>query len=262
MLGVVLAAGPRSGARAEPPAAGCAHDAALEAVVARQLKKKVQAIESTPGVRIEITFGCPAVPEPRQATALFAHGHGGFVNVLDIGAEGEGRRAREVRALRLQPARSPTLGGPPPKVTRATAHPRDEAVLRALAFANTALAATIRVVLPPPVPGAVQSISARATTHDEALEIRLTGTGDQPVSRRWDGYVDSTHAAARVPLEVAWEALWELGGNHLQAGPADDADRALVQRLIEADGTRPKFLNEGLLELGRMLAPPGAPQPR
>ncbi|HXJ23463.1 MAG TPA: hypothetical protein VMT03_24830 [Polyangia bacterium] len=248
LIGALVAAGVSGGARAEPAGGGCAHDAALEAAVASALRKKVRDIESTPGVRIEITFGCPAVSEPRQVTALSAHGHGGFVNVLELTGAGE------ARALRLKPAAAPTLSGPPPKVTRATARPRAEAIQHALAFASAALASTIHVALPPPVPGAVQTISARATTHDEALEIRLTGTGGVSSTRRWDGYVDSTHAAARVPLEVAWEALWELAGGPLRPAPVEEPDRAAFQRLLDSDGPRPRFLNDGLLELGAVLA--------
>jgi len=258
-MGVLAAMGAPGGARAEtPPAAGgaCAHDAALEALVARTLRKKVLDIQPNPGVRIEIAFGCPAVARPHQATALAAHGHGGFVSVIDLDLDPGAGGAAAVRALRLRPIAAPALGGPPPSVTRVVLRPEGEAVRQALAFASTALAATIRVELPPPKPGGVQTVAARGTSHDEALEIRLAGPAGQSSSRRWSGYVASTHADARVPLEAAWEALWALADGRLRPEPADAADRAIFQRLFDDDGSRPGFLQDGLLAAGAVLATP------
>jgi hypothetical protein len=243
----LLAAAPAAAAGGD-----CTHDTALEAAVSGTLRKKVQDIQPNPRARIEITFGCPAVSEPHQITALLAHGHGGFVSVFDLDHGSGG--AVEARALRLQPTATPTLGGPPPKLAAATIRPGDEAVRQALAFATTALASTIRIELPPPAPGKAQTIAARATTHDEALEIHLAGRGGQSAVRRWSGYVDSTHAAERVPLEVAWEALWGLTSGRLPSEPTDVADRAVFRRLLEDDGPRPGFLKDGLLEMGALLA--------
>ncbi len=244
---------PAPAAPASPGGAGCAHDAALEAAVARALRKRVRDLEATPGARIEISFGCPAVSEPHHVTALIAHGHGGSLSMLDLDTARESA-ASEVRALRLQPARAPELAGRPPQITRAVVRRPADAIRHALAFASAALASSIRVELPAPVPGGVQTIAARATTHDEALEIRLVGPGDQSSFSRWDGYVDSVHAPARVPLEIAWEALWDLAGGRLRPGLADDPDRAAYQRVMEDDGARPRFVEEGLLELGAALA--------
>jgi hypothetical protein len=260
LMGVLVAPG-ISWAEAEPapppPAAaagaGCVHDSALEAAVTRALKKKVRDIEPTRGAEIEIAIGCPVVPDARHVTALAAHGHGGFLSALDLDVDHGPGNVGEVRALRLQPAAAPALGGPPAKISWAVARPRDEAVRHALAFASTALASTIRVVEPPPH-GAAHSVAVVATTHDEALEIHVAGRGGQSWSRRWDGYVDSMHAGERVPLEVAWEALWGLAGGQVRSAPPDDAQRAAFLRLIEGDSQRPRLVNDGLLEAGAVLA--------
>jgi len=252
-LGLLLAIGAPGAARAEAAATeaggGCVHDAALETAVARALRRRVLEIEPTSGGRIEISFGCPAAPELSRVTALMAHGHGGFVSLVDVDATSGA--AGQVLGLRLHPAATPALSGPAPTLVRASARPRDEVVRRALAYANAALASTIQI-RPPPARGGAHVASTVTTTHDEALEFRLLGRDGQSSTRRWNGYVDSAHAGGRIPLEIAWEALWGISARALRPAAPEDADRAAFRRLI--DGNEARLENDALLELGALLA--------
>lgn len=252
-VGLLIAMSLPGGGRADAAAtggdsgAGCAHDRALESSVARALRKKVREIEPASGARVEITFGCPTLPELEGVTALQAHGHGGFVSLIDV--QGRSRGGAEVLRVRLQPASTPKLGDPAPAIARATAHPRDEVVDRALAFANAALASTILIHPPANAHGT----STVTTTHDEVLELHLLGPNGQSSTRRWDGYVDSVHAGARVPLEVAWEALWAISDRPLRPAPPEDGDRAAFQRLIDGE-PRSRLATDALQALAASLA--------
>ena len=252
-MALLLAIGAPGAGRAEATATevggGCVHDAALETAVARALRRRVRDIEPTSGARIEISFGCPAAPELSRVTALSAHGHGGFVSLVDV--DGTSGGAGQVLALRLHPAATPALSGPAPLLDRASARPRDEVMRRALAFANAALASTIQI-RPPPARGGAHVASTVTTTHDEALEFRLLGRDGQSSTRRWNGYVDSAHAGDRIPLEIAWDALWAISARPLRPAAPEDADRAAFRRLV--DGNEARLENDALLELGALLA--------
>lgn len=255
LVGLLVVAGAPTpaGAQTAPGAAagGCVHDATLEAAVARALRKKIRELEPSAGARVQITFGCPALVEIQRATALAAHGHGGFVSLVDVDRAGEA--GSQTVALRLRPSPA-DLGGPAPAILRATVRPRDEVVARAFAFASAALVAAIQIQPAAAGRDGVHTTSTVTTTHDEALAIRLVGLDGRTSTSRWEGYVDSAHASARVPLEVAWETLWAIGDRPLRPAAPEAADRAAFARLTEAGAPGPRLETDALLELGAALA--------
>jgi|GEM_PF-3626329 len=241
---------------AHPPKAAapvCAHDDEAERLVAAELIRRVEEARSQPRVRARVTFPCVpavAVDAPVHVDGLRAHGHGGNATLISLDMAAEGG---DVRAVRLTSDRNPKLDGPPPAITVARAHVEPERARKALFLVRAALAARVEVALPPPVAGETQSVSVKATTHDEHIEIVLRGPEAERTSDTWEGYVNSLAEEKRAPLDIAWTAIADLLPVTFADVAAVPPDRQLFSRMWQSEAPRADWVRDALLGLAAAL---------
>jgi hypothetical protein len=212
----------------------------------------VETARAQPRARARVTFSCTAaaLAGAVHVDGLRVHGHGGNAVQINLDLTPDGG---QVRAVRLTGVRNPTLGAPPPGVGVAHAHVTPERARQVLSLVRVALAAHVEVDLPPLVAGEVQSVSVKASTHDEHIEVAVGTDGARLNVGVWEGYVNTLAEEKRAPLDIAWKAVSDLLPATFDGAVAAREDRAVFTRLWAMETPRAEWVRDALLGLAATL---------
>ena len=236
----------------------CARDADAEGIVGAEIVRRVEEARAQSRARARVTFICTPIA-PGNGTlhvdGLRAHGHGGNAVLVSLELARDG--AGDVRSVRLTPERSPVLGAPPPLLGVARAHVDAERARKALSLVRAALGARIEIDLPAPVAGQTQSVSVRATTHHEHIELAIRGADAPGASDYWEGYVNSLDEQKRAPLDIAWKALADLLPTTFTTDAPASEDKLLFSRVWKSGTRRGDWVDDALLGFAASLGDAG-----
>jgi hypothetical protein len=238
---------PRPAPQADP---ACRHDAAIEAEVRTELEREVREDVSDPEARVDVSFECPRLAAPRWWVGLRAHGHGGSLEVL--GAHAVAEDQVEVTTLVLRPRQTVSvLTDPAPAVDVRHASASGDRARGVLARARAALAARVAVVAPAPADGSLR-LSTVASTDNEEIDLRTRGPRFDRLSRQWQGYGGTESRPEVAPIELAFQALWDVASGAAPA-TAGEADRQLLAEAWAAPMPHAWWTRQGLLDMASVV---------
>jgi hypothetical protein len=214
---------------------------------AKQLTKRLR--EQDRRLHVNVSFDCSTVGS--DVTSAFGLRGTDHAHDLTVWTLERIESDFKLRALRLVRVVQPELGGRGGDVEYFSRDVPGKSLERAFTYARLALAAKIQAA--PPRDGDLQGISIVGSDANAATELKLVGQTGQALKAFYGDAAEIPGATPHLALEMAWESLSPLFVGPFAPRAPEEDDRALLAKVWLEAGTRPRWLEDLLIELSVTL---------